>query len=146
MSDSKKPLTGDVLRPKNTGLRVPAGIDGLAALNQLVDAARECITVHATENTKQARIAAYESTEVARIKAAEGILRQYFDATFAERRTNFAALFERLDRALDSGDSQAIRDVVNGVVDIAKSSPLADLGDLGQIRAALDDPDQVWDL
>ncbi len=32
------------------------------------------------------------------------------------------------------------------IVDIAQSSPLADLGDLSQIRKALDDPNQVWDL
>jgi hypothetical protein len=36
--------------------------------------------------------------------------------------------------------------MVNAVVDLAKTSPLADLGDLSQIRAALDDPDQVWEL
>ncbi len=33
-----------------------------------------------------------------------------------------------------------------GGVDIARTSPFADLGDLGQIRADLDDPNQVWDL
>ncbi|UCZ89096.1 hypothetical protein [Gordonia sp. WA4-43] len=144
MSDKSTPLTGEVL---GSGKRsIVAGIDGFAALNQLVDAAQECITVFATENTKQARIAAYETTEITRIKAAEGILRQYFEATFDERRANFEALFERLDTALEKCDSQTITDVVRGVVDIAKTSPLADLGDLSQIRAALDDPDQVWDL
>jgi hypothetical protein len=35
--------------------------------------------------------------------------------------------------------------MVRGIVDIAKSSPSPDLGDLGKIRAALDDLDQVWE-
>lgn len=146
MADSTKPLSGEVIPPKSRKTPMPAALDGLAALNQLVDAARECITVHAVENTKQARISAYETTEVSRIKAAEGILRQYFHQAFAERRATTDALFERLDAAIEAGDSQTIGEVVKGVVDIAKSSPLADLGDLGKIRAALDDPDQVWDL
>lgn len=146
MSDRSKPLSGQVIPPKSGKVAMPAALDGFAALNQLVDAARECITVHAVENTKQAKISAYESTEVARIKAAEGILRQYFDQAFAERRATTDALFQRLDSAIESGDSQLIGEVVKGVVDVAKSSPLADMGDLGQIRAALDDPDQVWEL
>ncbi|MEE3851793.1 hypothetical protein VZC37_15730 [Gordonia sp. LSe1-13] len=143
MTDRSKPLSGEVIRPTSS---MPAALDGFTALNELVDAARECITVHAVENTKQARIAAYENTEVARIKAAEGILRQYFDHTFAERRATTDAMFARLDAAIEAGDSQLISEVVKGVVDVAKSSPLAAMGDLGQIRKALDDPDQVWEL
>lgn len=146
MSDRSKPLSGEVLKPRAGKPSLPTAIDGMAALTQLVEAARECVVVHAVENTKQARIHAYETTEVTRIKAAEGILRDYFNQAFAERRATTDALFERLDVAIESGDTQIISEVVRGVVDIAKTSPLADLGDLSQIRAALDDPDQVWDL
>lgn len=144
-SQTPKPLTGKVIRPPGNTLR-PSPLDGFAALNQLVNAAQDCINVHATEKTAQRRISAYEATEVARIKAAEGLLRDYFDKSFAERRTTIDALFTRLDSAIESGNSQLIGDVVRGVVDIAKTSPLADIGDLSQIRAALDDPNQVWDL
>lgn len=141
-SDST-PLQGQVIPPKRS---LPTSLDGFAALNQLVEAASDCIEVHATEKTAQARITAYETTEVTRIKAAEGVLRSYFDNVFAERRASIDAMFQRLDGAIESGNAQAISEMVNGVVDIAKSSPLADLGNLSEIRAALDDPDQVWDL
>ncbi|GAC84578.1 hypothetical protein GP2_024_00050 [Gordonia paraffinivorans NBRC 108238] len=144
MTDSSKPLTGDVIPPRKKA--TPGALEGFAALNQLVGAARECITIHALENTKQARIQAYAHTEIARIKAAESVLRDYFAQAFAERRVTTDAMFERLDAAIETGDSQVISDVVRAVVDIAKSSPLKDMGDLSQIRAALDDPDQVWDL
>jgi hypothetical protein len=60
--------------------------------------------------------------------------------------STFETLFARLDSALERSDAQAVNVIVSGIVDVAKSSPLADLGDLGKIRAALDDPDQVWDL
>lgn len=36
--------------------------------------------------------------------------------------------------------------VLTGIVEIARTSPLANMGDLGQIRAALDDPDHVWEF
>lgn len=120
--------------------------DGFTALSQIVEAARECIAISQVESTKRSRIRAYEQTEVARIKAAEAILKGYFEQAFAERRATFEDLFSHLDQALDQGNGELISVVVRGIVDVARSSPLADLGDLSQIRAALDDPDQVWDL
>lgn len=119
---------------------------GFDALNQIVDAARECIAVRQVESTKRARLQTYETTEVARIKAAESLLKDYFAQVFAERRSNFEELFKRLDGALEANDGETVSLMVRGIVDIAKSSPLADLGDLSKIRAALDDPDQVWEL
>jgi hypothetical protein len=85
-------------------------------------------------------------TEVARIKAAESVLRDFFAESFRERRHNFDEMFQRLDTALEQGNGEAAAVVVRGIVDIARDSPLAHMGDLAQIRAALDDPDQVWEL
>ena len=88
----------------------------------------------------------HQETEVARIKAAEAVLKRYFEQVFAERRETFEELFSRLDQALDQGNGEVVSVVLRGIVDVARTSPLADLGDLSQIRAALDDPDKVWDL
>jgi len=85
-------------------------------------------------------------TEITRIKGAEDILRRYFEQIFSERRHNFEELFKRLDDALEREDAGTVSNVLAAIVDIARNSPLADLGDLSQLRAALDDPDQVWDL
>lgn len=141
MADPQKVHIGEVLPP-----RTVSPFDGFAALTQIVDAVQDCVTVQAVENTKRAHLAAYETTEVARIKAAESVLKNYFEQAFAERRSNFGELFDRLDVALDKGDSQVAQAVLTGIVEVAKSSPLANLGDLGQIRAALDDPDHVWEF
>lgn len=119
---------------------------GFAALKQIVETTHECVVVTQTESTKRATIRAFEKTEIARIKAAEKVLKNYFEQVFAERRNNFEELFSRLDQALDSGNGEVINAVVRGIVDIARTSPLADLGDLSQIRAALDDPDHVFEL
>lgn len=128
------------------GAKTVSSLQGFEALNQIVDAARECISVHQVESTKRARLQAYETTEVARIKAAESVLKEYFAQVFTERRSNFEELFNRLDAALKANDGETVNLMVRGIVDIAKSSPFADLGDLSKIRAALDDPDQVWEL
>ena len=123
-----------------------SALDGFAALGAMVEAARECITTHQVESTKRVKIRAYQETEVGRIKAAEAILKTYFGQVFAERQENFDELFSRLDQALDQNNGEVLSVVLRGIVDIARTSPLADLGDLSQIRAALDDPDRVWEL
>lgn len=138
-----KPLEGKVVSKSG---KVVDAITGFDALGQLVEAAQEAHTIAQVESTKRARLQAYEATEVARIKAGSEILRDYFDRVFAERRELHRELFERLDVALESGNNEALKAVTQGIVDVARSSPLAEVGDLGQIRAALDDPEQVWEL
>jgi hypothetical protein len=138
-SPDKEPLVGRVV-----GKVTP--LQGLDALRQVVETARECFIIHEEEATKRARLDAYEKTEVARIKAGESVLRDYFAQAFGVRRHMVDGLFTRLDDAMEKGDGNAVHEVLRGIVDVARTSPLADLGDLGQIRAALDDPDQVWEL
>lgn len=144
MPDRPKVHVGKIVNGAKGG--AVRALDGIAALNQMVEAARDCIHTHEVESTKRARMDAYESTEVARIRAAEAVLKDYFTQAFAERRAVFEELFARLDRALDEGNGEVLHMVVRGIVDVARTSPLADLGDLSQIRAALDDPNQVWEL
>ncbi|SCL45932.1 hypothetical protein GA0070606_0888 [Micromonospora citrea] len=143
MPDQRKVHVGKIVKPTRSSL---SALDGFTALKQIVEAASECIQIHEVERTKRAKLQAYESAEVARIKAAEAVLRDYFEQAFAERRNLYRELFTRLDRALDEGNGEVLHEVVRGIVDIARSSPLADMGDLSKVRAALDDPDQVWDL
>ena len=139
----RKVYEGDVLGPKKGPLNA---LDGFNALTKLVDAAQACISIHATENTKQEKIRAYASTELAKIRAAESLLSDYFEKSFVERRQNFDALFARLDTALDQGNGEAVSSVLDTIVETAKTSPLANAGDLSQIRAVLDDPNHVWEL
>ena len=70
-----------------------AALDGFNALNQIVHGASDCIKIHHVERTKQGKIRAYAETEVSRIKAAEAILKGYFEQVFAERRATFDELF-----------------------------------------------------
>jgi hypothetical protein len=123
-----------------------SAVDALGALTQLVDAAREAVKIHEVESTKREKLKTYRETEIARIQASERVLREYFDRVFEERRETHRHLFASLDLALQSGDVAAMQTVVGGIVDVARISPLANLGNLSELRAAMDDPDAVFEF
>lgn len=122
------------------------GVDALAALNQLVTAARESIEIHQTESTKREKLRTYRETEVRRIKSSENMLKQYFDQIFAERAETHSKLFSGLDVALESGDTAALQTIVGGIVEVARTSPLAGIGDIAELKRAMEDPDAMFDL
>lgn len=120
--------------------------EALSALTQMVSAVREFHQVHQTESTRREKLRTYRDTEVERIKASERVLRDYFDRVFEERRETHERLFQSLDAALASGDVGAIQTVVGGIVEVARTSPLADVGNLAALRQAMGDPDAVFDI
>lgn len=139
MPEQKNVIVGKVV---SAGKQATPAANPMEALSQIVD----CVKTIQCEGTKRKRLSTYEATEIARIKAAESVLHDFLAEAFRERRKNFDEMFLRLDAALESGDGESAAVVVRGIVDIARESPLANMGDLGQIRAALDDPNQVWEL
>jgi hypothetical protein len=141
---AKKPVEGVVLPPvAASALR---GVDVLGALNSVVDGTLDYLRLREEEQTKRAKIGAYASVEVARIQEASTLLKRYFEQVFAERSKTIDGLFRHLDDAMTSGDGTTAATALRGIVDLAKSSPLSDVGDLSQVRKALDDPEHVWEL
>jgi trehalose/maltose hydrolase-like predicted phosphorylase len=116
--------------------------DALMALTKIIDV----VKVHQVEATKREKLRVYETTEVARINASKEVLKDYFDRVFKERESTYKKFFESLDVALESGDAAAVQIVVGGIVEVARQSPLANLGNLAELRAALDDPDTVFEF
>ncbi|MDK3256596.1 hypothetical protein [Blastococcus capsensis] len=143
MTVAKKPVEGVVLPPAASTLRAA---DALGALNNVIDGTRDYLRLRKEEQTKRTKIDAYATVEVARMHEASSLLKNYFEQVFAERSTTIDGLFRHLDVAMASGDETATTAALEGIVDLAKSSPLADIGDLSQVRKALDDPDHVWEL
>lgn len=151
MSDQKNVMKSTPLSAKATEVVIgvvgkisPA--DALGALNQIVDVVRESIQIHETESTKREKLVTYRETEVARIKASERVLREYFDRVFDERKETNKRLFDSLDAALKSGDVAAIQAVVGGIVEVARTSPMAGVGNIGELRRAMDDPNAVFEF
>ncbi|RBY91063.1 hypothetical protein [Blastococcus sp. TF02A-30] len=143
MTVAKEPVEGDVLPPVGSALR---SVDAMGALDNVIDGARDYLRLREEEQSKRAKIDAYASVEITRIQEASSALKSYFEQVFAERSTTIDGLFRHLDVAMASGDGKATEAALQGIVDLAKSSPMVDIGDLSQIRKALDDPDHVWEL
>lgn len=131
---------------KSNLARMAGEITGVDALNQLVTAARESIEIHETESTKREKLRTYRETEVRRIKSSEKMLREYFDQIFAERAETHKKLFAGLDVALESGDTEALQAIVGGIVEVARTSPLAGIGNIAELKRAMEDPDAVFEL
>lgn len=151
MSDQSTAFEGTVLPPKAAeGLAAVVGpitaADAFSALHQIVEVVRESIQISQTESTKREKLRTYRETELARIAASERTLREYFDRVFEERRETNKQLFASLNAALASGDVTAMQTVVGGIVDVARVSPLAGIGDLGELRRAMDDPNTVFEF
>jgi hypothetical protein len=142
MAERHEPLVGTAVSPATA----VTAAEAFSAVNQIVEVARKFVAEHNEHVTKRQQLRTYEVAEVARIKAAVVTLRRYFDLVFAERRAIYGELFARMDRALDEGNNEVLHSVVMGIVDLAKTSPLAELGDLSKFRAAWDDPDQTYEL
>lgn len=123
-----------------------ANLEGLAALQQLAGSTLRYATLREEEKTKRASFEAAKEVEIARIKAAEELMRQYFDRVFAERDSNFSEMFLRLDAAIESQDSQAIQALVGGIVTLAKESPLAGIQDFATFWSELGTPDRPLEL
>jgi hypothetical protein len=141
---AKKPAEGVVLPP--AAKSVLSAVDALSAFNNVVDGTRDYLRLREEELTKRANLDAYATVEVERIQQASSALKDYFAHVFAERAKTIDGLFQRLDDAMASGDVATSTAAVMGIVDLAKSSPLADISDLSQVRRALDDPDHVWEF
>ena len=142
MSD-KVQRAGKRLTPRSVPI---LDADALTALKEIVAAAREYGRVKQEQQTLRESISAAEHVQVERISAAEKMLKLYFESVFAERKQVSDEMFVRLDQAMESGDPQMVNGVVRGIVDLAQSSPLADLDDFGKFWAELGTADNPVEL
>jgi hypothetical protein len=115
-------------------------------LNEVVQAWTEYLKIAEQEKTKRRDIEAWEKVALAEIKAKSDFLVGYLERSFDERAKNFQSLFQIVDQAMLSSDNQQLGLALHSIVELAKSSPFKDLTDLSTVKAALDDPDHVWEL
>lgn len=120
--------------------------EAFGSLKEIVTVVQGLIQLHEEQSTKREQLVTYRETQIARIKLVENTLHRYLDLTFAERRDTNKRLFDSLDVAVRSGDVPAMQAVVAGIVQVAQTSPLADLGNIAELVKAMDDPDAVFEL
>lgn len=115
-------------------------------LHEVVQAWTEYLKVSEQNKTERRDIEAWEKVTLAEIRAKRDFLVEYLDRSFDERAKNFQLLFQTADRAMLSGDNQQLGLALHAIVELAKSNPFRDLASLTTVKAALDDPDHVWEL
>ncbi|WP_454778202.1 hypothetical protein [Georgenia muralis] len=137
-----EPLTGEILRGRATQIALPA--DAVAAVREIAGLVQDAWKFTESEETKRAEIEAKRATAVRSIKASERTIRIYLENTFAERRDVIQTLFTGIDTALASGDNEALRTMVGGVIDLARQSPIGP--EIRDLTAAFGDPMHVWEI
>lgn len=143
MTDQKRVHEGKVLPPAVDRVS-PA--DALGAFNQIVGFLRETIQTHETESTKRENLKTYREIQIARIKASEEALHYYLDRTYEERHETHKRLFESLNVAVAAGNVPAMQAVLGSIVEVARTSPLADIGNIGELQRAMADPNTTFEF
>ena len=64
------------------------------------------------------------------LKNQQEILRLYLENTFRARREVIDGLFDALDKGIEAGNINVIDTAINGIVNIAKDSPLQEVDKL----------------
>ena len=93
------------------------------------------------ERTKREMIANWKEIGLEKIATQKQILMQYLDKTFEERKENFSQFFNALDKGIDSGNIEIVNAALNGIVNLAKTSPLK--AEVSQVLAAIDNSAEI---
>lgn len=125
------------------------GVENAAAVGRIVDGlktAADAIREIAIQRTEQERIRQNARAEIEQIHAVRDVMLRYLDRSFDERRSNFDALFTRLDMAMEQGNLDAMAMTLDAVVKLAQSSPFKDLADVAKAKAAIQDKSREWEF
>ncbi len=98
------------------------------------------------EETIRENIKANKEIEICKIKETTKIILTYLEKSYDERKTQFENYFNRIDKALELHDVNALGILVAGVVELSKNTPFKDLVNVAQVQSDLADPNKVWEL
>ncbi|MGO4659886.1 hypothetical protein AB4Z34_34695 [Ensifer sp. 2YAB10] len=122
--------------------KVPAQtlLDGFSRMH---DAYADYQKVREQEKTKRSEILADRDAAIKRICAQRDIVKQALAETFELRKSGLQAQVRAMDKAIDSGNIEALHVIMASMVRTIESSPFKDLADL---RNQLSKGDFVLDL
>lgn len=115
-------------------------------IDDIVRQGQEYLKVVEIEQTNRDEIEAWRQITLADINLKQELVIGYLDRSFDERSQNFQSLFQTIDRALSTEDNHQLSLALDEIVHLANSSPFQDLSDLSKVRAALNNPNHVWEL
>jgi len=108
----------------------PTPIQAIDGFKILVNAYKENHKVSEEEQTKRENIRAIKEYEIEKIHAQKEVLKDYFEKTFSERKTNFKRMFDALDKGIENNNLEAIQASMNLIITLSKESPLSEVQSL----------------
>lgn len=115
-------------------------------LKELINMAGEVSKFTEVQKTKRKEIEAERDMYISKINAQKEVMLAYLDKTFDERKENFDKLFQLVDHALATNNTQALAMGLDSINQLAASSPFKDLASIESTQKALEDKDHIWDI
>ena len=135
------------IRPQIELIRsVDLFISSFLCISDIVRQGQEYLDVADIEKTKRDEIEAWRQTTLAEINLKRELIIGYLDLSFDERTENFKLLFQTVDKAISTEDNYQLSLTLDAIVQLANSNPFQDLSDLSKVKAALNNPNHVWEL
>jgi hypothetical protein len=107
----------------------------------------ECARVYSEtqrEITERCKIEAEKERELADIEAKRQVFLAYLEKAFSERAENFRRLFDVVDSAIENKDTEQLGIAVNGILELAKTTPFKDLVDANRTKELLSKEGHEW--
>lgn len=111
----------------------------LDALKVFSEQANETIKFCEVQKTKRAEIRSAANVEIHRINKISDLIEKYLEDSFDERRFLFKQHFERIDKALEIGNSDVVAMELQCINQLSAQSPFKSLAD---VKKVLDNKDQ----
>lgn len=115
-------------------------------LKELVNMGGEVAKFTEVQKTKRKEIESERDKYVSKINAQKEVMLAYLERSFDERKDNFEKLFQVVDHALATNNTQALAMGLDSINQLANSSPFKDLASIESTQKALEDKDHIWDI
>lgn len=137
-----KKIAGKAIRKLDKAIPIAA----ITGFSDIVKEAIDTIKFCEEQETERTKILAQRDAYIRKIEAEKEVLLDYLERSFDERKENFRKFFEMADKAIASGNNEQLAMVLDGVNNLAASSPFKDLADIKSTREALSDKEKEWDF
>lgn len=98
------------------------------------------------QKTERAKIEAQRIVTIKQIEETKEVFIKYLNKSFDERKDNFINYFNRLDKAIESGNNEQVAMILDGINKLAASSPFKDIMDTAKLQKTLSDPTAELDI
>lgn len=114
---------------KAAAKQVP-GLQLMEGIGRMHEAHSEYQKLREQEKTKRVAILADRDASIEQIRAQRDVIKQALSEAFELRKTGLQAQINAMDKALESGNVEALHIVMDGMVKTIQSSPFKDIADM----------------